>query len=320
MTIYTVRHITTYHYKEPVGFGEHRMMLAPREDPDQRLLDLNLEIAPQPRALRWSRDVYGNRVAVASFASRAALLRFESVVRIDHSLSDIADANIDAIARNYPFAYSAEDLPHLGNFIERDTSDPDHKVKAWAHSFLRNGAAINTRALLVDMTQNIHKRFTYRRRHEKGIQDPLVTLASGSGSCRDLAALMIDAVRALGMAARFVSGYLHVRHMGDARGGNTHAWVQVYLPGGGWVDFDPSGGIVGNRGLIRVAVVRDPRQAIPLQGVWFGRPGDCLGMKVEVRVTATDADGTERLADAAQAGGSGNHPVLMPATRRPVPA
>ena len=139
------------------------------------------------------------------------------------------------------------------------------------------------------MTQSIHESFKYTRRHEKGIQDPLVTLDIGSGSCRDLAVLMIEGVRSLGMAARFVSGYLHVRNSGSSRGGHTHAWAQVYLPGCGWVDFDPSGGTVGNRGLIRVAVVRDPRQATPLSGVWFGRSGDNLEMKVEVRVTASDA-------------------------------
>ncbi|HSY09239.1 MAG TPA: transglutaminase family protein [Steroidobacteraceae bacterium] len=312
MTIYTVRHITTYHYKEPVGFGEHRMMLAPREDPDQRLLDLNLEIAPQPSDLRWSRDVYDNRMAVAHFSGRAALLRVESVMRVDHSLTDIADANIEDSARSYPFAYAADDLPHLINFIERDCADPDHKVKTWAQSFLRGGASINTRALLVDMTHGIHKGFTYKRRHEKGIQDPLETLNLGSGSCRDLAVLMIDAVRSLGLAARFVSGYLHVRHVGDARGGNTHAWVQAYVPGCGWIDFDPSSGVVGNRGLIRAAVARDPRQAIPLQGVWIGAGGDSLGMKVEVRVSAADA-GLDVKED-------GRQPLLMPPSRRPVPA
>jgi transglutaminase-like putative cysteine protease len=294
MTIYSVRHVTTYRYKQPVAFGEHRMMLSPREDHDQRLLDLNLEIAPQPGDLRWSRDVFGNRIAIARFSGRAATLRFESVVRIDHSLTDIADANIEDIARTYPFSYAAEDMPHLVNFIQRDSSDPDQKVTHWAHSFLRSSGLTNTRALLVDMTRNIHGHFTYKRRHEKGIQDPLVTLNIGSGSCRDLAALMIDAVRSLGMAARFVSGYLHVRHTGDSRGGNTHAWVQVYLPGCGWIDFDPSSGAVGNRGLIRVAVVRDPRHAIPLQGVWIGCPGSSLGMKVEVRVTAEDAEESER--------------------------
>jgi transglutaminase-like putative cysteine protease len=99
---------------------------------------------------------------------------------------------------------------------------------------------------------------------------------------------MIDAVRSLGMAARFVSGYLHIPDddKGYVGGGNTHAWAQVYLPGPGWVDFDPSNGIVGNRDLVRVAVVRDPRQAIPLYGTWTGIRSDFVGMTVEVAVTA----------------------------------
>ena len=129
-------------------------------------------------------------------------------------------------------------------------------------------------------------------RHEAGTQDPVQTLKLGSGSCRDFALLMIEAVRSLGLAARFVSGYLYVpegkgkTHLG---GGNTHAWVQVYLPGAGWVEFDPTNGIVGNRDLIRVAVVRDPRQAVPLSGTWTGFPSDNLGMTVEVQVTVAPA-------------------------------
>jgi transglutaminase-like putative cysteine protease len=315
MTIYTIRHITTYRYKQSVAFGEHRMMLAPRDDPDQRLLDLNLEIDPQPSDLRWSRDVFGNRLAIARFSERAATLRFESVMRVEHSLSEFAEADIEDTARSYPFTYTQEELPHLEHFIEPQSADPDGKIKQWAQGFLKSDGPTNTRALLIEMTERIRKHFSYTTRHEKGVQDPLVTLASASGSCRDMAMLMIESVRSLGMAARFVSGYLHVRKQARSRSGNTHAWVQVYLPGCGWVDFDPSSGSIGNRGLVRVAVVRDPRQAVPLHGVWIGRSRDTLGMKVEVRVTAASDDKSERARPQVSDFNEEDLPVLMPASR-----
>jgi transglutaminase-like putative cysteine protease len=301
MTILTVRHITTYQYKQPVSFGEHRMMLRPREDHDQRLLELKLEITPKPTNLRWIRDVFGNHVAIARFAGRAEALRFDSTIRLDHSPADVVDTDIEDFARAYPFIYGAEDLLDVVRFIDRHYSEPDHQLDQWVHQFLRKGGSTNTRALLVNLNRTIKNTFIHVARHEKGIQDPLHTLKIGSGSCRDLAMLMIEAVRSLGMAARFVSGYLHVPDDNSfAGGGNTHAWVQVYLPGPGWVDFDPASGIVGNRDLVRVAVVRDPRQAIPLHGTWTGFPADNLGMTVEVNVTAAEAEGTNRLARTAQ--------------------
>jgi transglutaminase-like putative cysteine protease len=301
MTILTVRHITAYQYKQPVSFGEHRMMLRPREDHDQRLLELKLEITPKPTNLRWIRDVFGNHVAIARFAGRAEALRFDSTIRLDHSPADVVDTDIEDFARAYPFIYGAEDMPDVVRFIDRHYSEPDHQLDQWVHQFLRKGGSTNTRALLVNLNRTIKNTFIHVARHEKGIQDPLHTLKIGSGSCRDLAMLMIEAVRSLGMAARFVSGYLHVPDDNSfAGGGNTHAWVQVYLPGPGWVDFDPASGIVGNRDLVRVAVVRDPRQAIPLHGTWTGIPADNLGMTVEVNVTAAEAEGTNRLARTAQ--------------------
>src|SRR6202011_6111033 len=300
MTILTVRHITTYQYKQPVSFGEHRMMLRPRESHDQRLFESKLEITPKPTNLRWIQDVFCNHVAIARFAGRAEALRFDSTIRLDHCPADIVDMDIEDFARAYPFIYDARDLPDLAHFIERHSSDP--QLDQWVHSFLRKGRSTNTRALLVNLTRTIKQTFTYVARHEKGIQDPLLTLKIGSGSCRDLALLMIEAVRSLGMAARFVSGYLHLPDHNDARnagGGNTHAGVQVYLPGPGWVDFDPSSGIVGNRDLVRVAVVRDPRQAIPLHGAWTGFPSDYLGMRVKVAVTAAAAEAGRADADRA---------------------
>jgi transglutaminase-like putative cysteine protease len=195
-------------------------------------------------------------------------------------------------ARTWPFIYGAGDRPGLVQFIDRQFPDPQHQLDQWVRRFSRKSGSIGTRALLVALTRTIKQAFTHVARHEKGIQDPLLTLRIGSGSCRDLAMLMIEAVRSLGMAARFVSGYLHLPDRSGDRddgGGNTHAWAQVYLPGPGWVDFDPASGIVGNRGLVRVAVVRDPRHAIPLHGTWTGYPSDHLGMTVEVNVTARSA-------------------------------
>jgi transglutaminase-like putative cysteine protease len=305
MAILTVRHITTYQYKQPVSFGEHRMMLRPRDSHDQRLLESRLEITPKPTNLRWIRDVFGNHVAVARFAGRADVLCFDSTIRLDHSPADIVDMDIEDFARTYPFSYEAGDLPDLLHFIERQSLDPHHRLDRWVQGFLRKGGSTNTRTLLVNLTRTIRQTFTYVARHEKGIQDPLLTLELGSGSCRDLAMLMIEAVRSLGMAARFVSGYLHVPDRDDDRnagGGNTHAWAQVYLPGPGWVDFDPASGVVGSHDLVRVAVVRDPRQAIPLHGTWTGCPSDNLGMTVEVNVTAGCAGSGRSRADMARRG------------------
>lgn len=297
MRILSGRHVTTYRYKQPVGFGEHTMMLCPREDHDQRLLEWELEITPKPSLVRRTRDVFGNQIAVAHFTGRAETLRFESRFRVEHSATEFLELDFDACARNRPFVYAADDMPHLLPFIERAFADPGRQVYEWTQEYLRASALTHIHAVLQGLTRAVHASFGYKARHEKGIQDPLATLKIGSGSCRDLAMFMIEAVRSLGMAARFVSGYLHVRGHGEhqVRGGNTHAWVQVYVPGRGWVDFDPSRGAAGNRDLVRVAVARAPLQAIPLAGVWIGSPADNLGMTVEVRVTTAESRESERI-------------------------
>lgn len=291
MPILTVRHVTTYRYRQPVAFGEHRMMFRPREGHDQRILDVRLDIDPAPVSIRWLHDVFGNSVALARFSGRAKELRFESVVRLDHSPLQALDFQIEEHAGTYPFAYSVEDLPDLSRSIERHYPDPDRELERWARQFLRKDGATGTLDLLTSMTHAIRRGFTYIGRTDKGIQEPVRTLKLGSGTCRDFAVLMIEAVRCLGLAARFVSGYLYVPSgdgKGHVGGGSTHAWMRVYLPGAGWVEFDPTNGIVGNRDLIRVAVARDPRHAVPLSGTWIGFPSDSLGMTVEVDVTSDE--------------------------------
>ena len=288
MPVLTVRHATTYHYRQPVAFGEHRMMLRPRDDDDQRVLESELKITPEPSQLSWTRDMFDNHVAIARFADRASELRFESTIRLDHAPADFGAASIANFARTHPFAPAVEAGPHVARFMAPRRRHP--KLDRWAATFLREGGTADTRELLADLTQTIRRTFRHVARHEKGTQDPIRTLKLASGSCRDLAVLMIATLRSLGIAARFVSGYLNLADDDECvTGGNTHAWVQAYVPGPGWVDFDPSRGTVGNQNLVRVAVAREPREAIPLQGTWIGTASDHLAMKVAVKVVAADA-------------------------------
>ncbi len=267
------------------------MMFRPRDSHDQRLVSHALTISPQPARLHWSVDVFGNSVTRARFAGRAETLVFESILEVDHQEAPAMTTLLADYAHVFPFAYDADEMPDLLRSIERQMPDPGHVVDRWAHQFLNESGPTHTVDLLTRMTKTISHRFTYRARHEPGIQDPRTTLRLETGTCRDYAILMMEAVRSLGLAARFVSGYLHVParvHPAEAErhgGGNTHAWLQVYLPGAGWVEFDPTNGIVGTRGLVRVAVVRDPATAVPLSGSWTGVAADCLGMDVSVRVS-----------------------------------
>jgi transglutaminase-like putative cysteine protease len=306
MPLLAVRHVTTYRYRQAVAFGEHRMMLRPREGHDQRILEDRLEITPAPVDLRWLHDVFGNSVAVARFSGRAAELRFDSYVRLDHQPSGADDLHLDQHGATWPFSYGPEEGTDLGRTIERHFPDPDREVDRWARRFTRENGPTDTLEVLSGITHAIRREFAYIAREDGGTQAPVRTLRLGSGTCRDFAVLMMEAVRSLGFAARFVSGYLYSPGRdgsGHVGGGATHAWVRVYLPGAGWVEFDPTNGIVGNRDLIRVAVARQASQAVPLAGTWTGFPSDSLGMDVEVHVTSAEQ------AEAAGAAASGNAPA-----------
>ena len=290
MPLLTIHHVTTYRYQQPVSLGEHRIMMRPREAFDQRLLSARLDIDPEPSELRWLHDVFGNSVAIASFEKRASHLVVTSEATLEHAPLAQKQVDVEPYARLFPFTYSSEDMPDLLRSIERQYLDQERLVDNWARGFVSNDGTTGTVDLLTRIATGIQSAFTYVPRHEKGTQSPIETLRKRQGTCRDFAVLMIEAVRALGFAARFVSGYVYSpsRREGVVGGGNTHAWVRIFLPGSGWVDFDPTNGIIGNRGLIRVAIARDPYQALPLSGTWFGLPASFLGMDVSVDVQRAD--------------------------------
>jgi transglutaminase-like putative cysteine protease len=240
-------------------------------------------------SLRWIHDVFGNSVAIATFDERAETLSFDSTATVEHNPAEEFALTPDDPAYFYPFIYDNEEFPDLVQFIRPQYSDANGELSAWARNFLDAEGPTPTFNILSAMTYGIRRIFTYRKRHEQGTQHPLDTLQTKSGTCRDYALFMIEALRRLGIAARFVSGYIAIpgdRAHGYVGGGSTHAWVQVYLPSAGWIEFDPTNGIVGTRDLIRVAVARDPRQAIPLHGVYLGPADAFVGMEVSIKVVS----------------------------------
>ncbi|HEY5411118.1 MAG TPA: transglutaminase family protein [Caulobacteraceae bacterium] len=267
-----VRHITRYRYARPVGFGEHRMMLRPREDPDQTLVSERLRITPEPEMVRIGRDGLGNFMAIARFDAAASELCFDSEI---------------LVARTIPPAPIGIPLPGLRPFPTRHHGAA-RDVATWAQAFHgRRSGGLNAVAA---MNAHVHRTFAYRRRLEPGVQSPEQTLALRSGACRDFAVLIVEAARALGMTARFVSGYVLCPQPSGAPqrtgGGHTHAWAQVLTPKAGWIDLDPTSGRIGPEGLIRVAVADHPGAASPIQGVFIGGASDFLYMQVDVEVSA----------------------------------
>jgi transglutaminase-like putative cysteine protease len=292
LTILRVTHRSEYRYRQPVVLGPHRLMCRPRDSHDLRLLDTGLIITPQPSELRWMHDVFGNSVAVAAFSDDpAAELKFESTFRAEHFPLPERTLVIDDYAATLPLSYSASDDVDLASSKARHYPDPEHKLDAWVKSLLDATQRNGTLDVLMAMISAIKSEFAYVRREEVGVQSPVETLDLKTGSCRDFAVFMMDAVRFLGLAAQFVSGYLYDEALIDAGGGlvgggATHAWIQVYLPGVGWVEFDPTNALVGGRNLIRVAVAREAAQAAPLAGSFTGAAEDFLALHVAVEVTA----------------------------------
>jgi transglutaminase-like putative cysteine protease len=289
-----VHHVTVYRYSEPVGLGEHRMMFRPRESHDLRLRSAQIEISPQPTSVRWVHDVFDNSIAVVNFDAQTEELRFETTVTLEHFETKLPEFPLEDYATHFPFRYSREDRAQLEQALTQHYSTEG--VSEWAGKFAREFEGQETLALLRAMTLCIKKDFKYVRRSRKGVQDPGETLKSRSGSCRDYAVLMMESARSIGLAARFVSGYIFVpKSQAEAvlGAGATHAWVQIYLPGAGWVDFDPTNDIVGNRNLIRVAFAWDHRHVLPLWGTFYGEAAAFVGMDVTVQVTEDVFEGLD---------------------------
>ena len=229
MTILNVLHRTRYRYAKRVSFGPHRLMMRPRDSHDLRLIDTALTIVPTA-AVRWLHDVFGNSVAVAEFTEPANELLVESSFRAEHFPLSETSVTLEAYARRYPFSYDALEIPDIGRTAERNFPDPEHKIDAWARRFVARQRDGDTMAILHAMVQAVRAEFRYNSRDEMGTQDPLLTLHSGSGTCRDFALFLMEAVRSLGFAARFVSGYLYDdnrlvdRDQSVVGGGATHAW------------------------------------------------------------------------------------------------
>lgn len=269
------------------------MMFRPRDSYDQRLIKSDLAVSPEPASVTWVHDVFGNCITNVGFEKSAANLRFETNILLDHTPQLAPQFLIEPTAKIWPLEYAAEILPDLAPYLE--VQHPSSELDIWARRFTRSGLETETGHLLMTMTMGIKESFQYSRRTDPGTQAPEVTLANRKGTCRDFAWLMIEACRTLGFAARFVTGYIYVplRDTKSLRGGGaTHAWVQVFLPGAGWTEFDPTNGIVGSRDLIRVGVARKPKQAMPLSGNLVGSRADYLGLTVDVTVSAEGSPDT----------------------------
>jgi transglutaminase-like putative cysteine protease len=306
MTVLNVRHTTVYRYSRPVVLGDHRLMLRPRDSHDLRLIKTSLTFAP-PASVRWMHDVFGNSVAIASFSEPAAELRVESNLVLETYAAERPPFQITPDASRYPFVYSADDRIDLGRMLERQYPDPNDRLGAWARGFVRSNPT-DTSALLADLNNGVKAQIFYQSRETEGTQTPIETLIRGWGSCRDLAVLFIEAARSLGFGARVVTGYLY-RASADAGSpaaigaGTTHAWADIYVPGAGWIAYDPTNGTIGGMDLIRVAVTRDISQAVPISGSFVGVPGSYLGMTVDVAVVAESTGPRQRAGVSSFSGG-----------------
>jgi len=290
MTVqYEIVHTTVYRYRQPVTFGEHRVMFRPRDSHDLRVLATDLQVSPNSQ-VRMIQDPHSNSVALVQPDGPASELEIVCRFTIEHAHTNNEELPLAPSAEVFPFAYSVDERFDLEQYLRPHYDDPGGHLTAWARQFLRTDGLTGTRELLFKMNQFIRANFNYAARDEEGTQAPQETLKRSTGSCRDFALLMMEAVRRLGVATRFVSGYLYDPALdgGDADAtvgaGATHAWLQAYLPGAGWVPFDPTNNLTGGNHLIRVGVARDPSQAAPISGSWYGEADDYLGMTVNVAV------------------------------------
>lgn len=280
-----IHHRTTYHYSVPLKFGPHQLMLRPRESRSLRISTHDVVATPQAK-VTWAHDVFGNTLATAVFNETSDTLAIDSFVTLTLDEDQWPVFDIAASAASYPFLLTEDEMTDLGALRLQSYLDSTGELRRWTQDFVA-GSPTDTLALLRDISTGVATQVSYEAREEENTQSPEQTLALSRGSCRDLAVLFVDAVRSLGFGARIVSGYLYdptKDAVGSAGAGSTHAWAEVYVPGAGWITFDPTNQSVGGFNLIPVAVARHIDQTMPVVGSFVGEKASFERMDVSVEV------------------------------------
>ncbi len=278
-----IRHETLYTYERPVGFAAHRLLLRPRDSHAIRVVEAVMTVSP-PGDTRWLYDALGNSVCCFTPAGESTALSIISELVIERYPAPLADIPVRDPQTANPIVYTPSDRSVLSPFVEPVTEDPEGALIRWLRA--RVGSPHETALdFLMRLNRSIREDFEYKARDLGAAQEPAFTVQAGSGTCRDFAWLMVEALRRLGYAARFVTGYLYSPGDTGIRGaGATHAWCEVFLPDLGWTEFDPTNGLAESEDLIPVAVARTPAEAAPISGAIMGDGGEAtLTVHVDVR-------------------------------------
>lgn len=278
-----IEHETTYEYASIVTLLPHKLLLCPREGHDIRIESAHLTLSPAHH-LQWQRDVYDNAVAWASFTEPGNRLSIVSRLLLQHYDDQPLNFLVADFAVFYPFQYEIAERVDLGPYLLPVFVADQPLLGAWLRRFWQPGQVMQTYVLLDTINKAIAGSLAYEQREQPGVQTPATTLQKNSGSCRDYATLFIEACRSLGLAARFVSGYLCSPPVTPGQGA-THAWSEVYLPGAGWKGFDSTSGQVVGNDHIAVAVSRHPESVPPVSGSFLAATPQSPQMRVAVRVT-----------------------------------
>lgn len=285
MRRYHIEHRTVYHYSEPVRFGLHRLVLRPREGHDITVVKHHLRISPEARFF-WLNDLFGNNIALVEISEPAERLEIVNEVIIDR-MEGPGDGAPQLMSRAseapMPIVYPQMEMGVVQGYLALVYEDDVAAVTTWATEQAKSVPDSTALAMVQHLNRCIHTQIRYMRREERGVQSPARTLTLGTGSCRDMATLLMEACRALGIAARFVSGYLDAMAAAAGRG-STHAWVEVYLPDNGWRGFDPTVGDAVSRKHVALGVSAHPRGVMPISGIYDGPPGSYQGLEVAITI------------------------------------
>ena len=289
---FTITHETRYTFSQPVELHAHRAMLRPRDGHHLRVVSATLALSPNA-PVTWSFDVFGNSICSIAFSGLAQDMAITSTLELERFPAAPESMVIDGRQAAYPVHYSPEERRDLATLILMDDERAVPDLETWIDARgLRDGD--DALQLARNLMQSVYDGFRYESRYNQGTMRPVDLLANGSGTCRDYAFFMMETARVLGFAARFATGYLYSPALdnsymgggGDYSGAAaTHAWTELFLPGIGWVDFDPTNNLTGTADLIKVASVRKPSQAIPIAGSFTGPAGS--GGPPQVTVTVT---------------------------------